>query len=202
MNPILLDIPEQFETERLLLRAPQNGDGAMVNEAIRESYEFLHEWMKWADHIPETEETEANARKHRANFLLRDTFTFYILDKLSGAFIGTCSLVRVDWQVRQFEIGYWIRQSASRQGFMSEAVDGVTQFAFKNLQANRIEIRCDTRNSASCRVAERCGYHLEAILINNFIDPAGDLRDDCLYAKVRLKNGSFGYPTLISKMSK
>ncbi|WP_407681731.1 GNAT family N-acetyltransferase [Pseudalkalibacillus salsuginis] len=94
---------------------------------------------------------------HRVNFLLRDEFTFYILDKLSGAFIGTCSLVRVDWQVRRFEIGYWIRQSASRQGFMSEAVDGVTQFAFKNLQANRIEIRCDTRNSASCRVAELCG---------------------------------------------
>lgn len=40
MNPILLDIPEQFETERLLLRVPQIGDGAMVNEAIRDSYEL------------------------------------------------------------------------------------------------------------------------------------------------------------------
>ncbi|MCF6410672.1 hypothetical protein [Pseudalkalibacillus salsuginis] len=69
MNPILLDIPEQFETERLLLRAPQNGDGAMVNEAIRESYEFLHEWMKWANHIPETEETEANARTSSEFFI-------------------------------------------------------------------------------------------------------------------------------------
>jgi ribosomal-protein-serine acetyltransferase len=198
MNPILLDIPEQFETERLLLRVPQVGDGAMVNEAIRESYEFLTEWI-WSDHIPETEENEASARKHRANFFLRDTFTFYILDKVSGMFIGSCSLVRIDWQVRRFEISYWIRQSASRHGYMSEAVDGVTQFAFKNLQANRIEIRCDTRNSASRRVAERCGYHLEAILINNFIDQAGDLGDDCIYTKVRLKNGSFGYTTLTSK---
>ncbi|HLR62964.1 MAG TPA: hypothetical protein VK097_11090 [Lentibacillus sp.] len=40
MNPILLDIPEQFETERLLLRAPQSGDGVMVNKAIRESFEL------------------------------------------------------------------------------------------------------------------------------------------------------------------
>ncbi|MEW9677873.1 GNAT family N-acetyltransferase [Lentibacillus sp. L22] len=195
MNPILFDIPEQFETERLLLRAPRIGDGAVVNEAIRESYESLHKWMKWADHIPEIEETEANARKHRANFLLRDSFAFYMLDKSSGEFIGTCSLVKVDWQVRLFEIGYWIRESASGQGYMSEAVDGLTQFAFRNIQANRIEIRCDTRNVASCRVAERCGYHLEAILKNNFIDLLGDLRDDCIYTKVRLKNGSFGYPT-------
>lgn len=198
MNPILLDIPEQFETERLLLRVPQVGDGAMVNEAIRESYEFLNEWI-WSDHIPDIEETEVGARKHRANFFLRDAFAFYILDKVSGEFIGSCSLVRIDWHVGRFEISYWIRQSASRHGYMSEAVDGLTQFAFENLQANRIEIRCDSRNSASRRVAERCGYHLEAILINNFKDPAGDLRDDCIYTKVRLKNGSFGYPTLPSK---
>ncbi|MGV3465130.1 MAG: GNAT family N-acetyltransferase [Heyndrickxia sp.] len=198
MNPILLDIPEQFETERLLLRVPQVGDGAMVNEAIRDSFEFLNKWI-WSDHIPDAEETEANTRKHRANFFLREAFPFYILDKVSGVFIGSCSLVRGDWQVRRFEVSYWIRQSASRQGYMSEAVDGVTQFAFKYLQANRIEIRCDTRNSASRRVAERCGYHLEAILINNFVDPAGDLGDDCIYTKVRLKNGSFGYPTLTSK---
>lgn len=198
MNPILLEIPEQLETERLLLRVPQVGDGAMVNEAIKSSYEFLSEWI-WADHIPEIEETEAGVRKHRANFFLRDTLTFYMLDKVSGKFIGSCSLVRIDWQVRRFEFSYWINQSASGQGYMSEAVDRVTQFAFENLQANRIEIRCDTRNDASRKVAERCGYHLEAILINNFIDLAGDLGHDCIYAKVRLKNGSFGYPTLTGK---
>ena len=195
MNPILLDIPECMETERLLLRAPLHGDGAMVNKAIRESYEFLHEWMKWASHIPDIEETEAEARKQRANFLFRERFTFYILDKLTGEFIGSCSLVRIDWEVRRFEIGYWIRNSAVGKGFMSETVNGVTEFAFKNCNANRVEIRCDTENHSSRRVAERCGYYMEAILINNFIDPSGNLKDDCLYAKVRLKDGSFGYPS-------
>ena len=52
MNPILLDIPDQVETERLLLRVPQVGDGVMVNEGIRESYVFLTEWI-WSDYIPE-----------------------------------------------------------------------------------------------------------------------------------------------------
>jgi len=198
MNPLLLDISEQFETERLLLRVPVNGDGALVNHAIRESYESLHKWMKWADHIPEIEETEAEVRNQRANFLLRNRLTFYILDKLTGEFLGTCSLVRIDWEVRRFEIGYWIRHSAVGKGFMSEAVNELTRFAFKNLQANRIEILCDTKNIASCKVAERCGYYLEAILLNNFIDPSGNLKDDCLYAKVRLENGSFGYPNLTS----
>lgn len=201
MNEILLDIPEQFETERLILRAPQFGDGPRVNAAIRESLAFLSEWMWWANHVPDIQETEINVRKQRLNFLQRAAFTFYMLDKVSQDVMGTCSLVRVDWQVRRLEIGYWIKKSASGNGYMTEAVNGVTEFAFHHLRANRIEIRCDTRNVASRGVAERCGYHLEAILVNNFIDPSGTLRDDCIYSKVRLHDGTFGHPSSFSQIS-
>ncbi|BBI33849.1 GNAT family N-acetyltransferase [Cohnella abietis] len=194
MKPILLDIPEQFETERLLLRAPLFGDGVIINEAIRESFKTLNEWLNWADHIPEIEETEANVRKNRANFLLREGFIFYMLEKASGVFIGTCGLVRIDWNVRKFEIGYWIRNSASGHGYMTEAVNGLTEYAFNYFDANRIEILCDTKNTASRMVAERCGFHLEAILKKNFINPFGELRDDCIYAKVRLEDRMYGYP--------
>jgi ribosomal-protein-serine acetyltransferase len=196
INQILLDVPLQFETERLLLRAPQFGDGAMVNAAIRESIESLGKWLWWANHIPEVAETEENARKNRAKFLLREAFTFYLFNKKSKDFIGTCSLLRIDWRVRRLEVGYWIKQSASGNGYMTEAVNGVTRFGFHYLEANRIEIRCDTRNIASRGVAERCGYHQEAIRINNFIDPFGNLRDDCIYAKVRLQDDTFGYPPM------
>ena len=37
IDPLLLDIPNQLETERLLLRVPRPGDGAMIYEAIMES---------------------------------------------------------------------------------------------------------------------------------------------------------------------
>ncbi|GAB6928446.1 hypothetical protein JCM10914A_24290 [Paenibacillus sp. JCM 10914] len=45
----------------------------MINEAIKDSYEFLD---KWIHPIPKTEETEANARKLRSNFFLREALTF------------------------------------------------------------------------------------------------------------------------------
>ena len=96
MNPILLDVPEQFKTERLVLRAPIFGDGVIVNAAIRESFKTLSEWMNWADHIPEIEETEENVRKNRASFLIRQGFFFCMLDKASERFIGTCGLLRID----------------------------------------------------------------------------------------------------------
>ena len=30
-NPVLLNIPDQIETERLLIRAPRPGDGSVIN---------------------------------------------------------------------------------------------------------------------------------------------------------------------------
>ena len=117
--------------------------------------------MNWLDHIPEIEETEANVRKSRANFLLRESFIFFILDKETGAYIGTCSLIRIDWNVRKFEVGYWLRNSASGNGYMTEAVNGLTEYIFDYFAANRVEILCDTLNIASRKVAERCRFILK-----------------------------------------
>ncbi|MNW43820.1 hypothetical protein D3C74_210310 [compost metagenome] len=47
-NPILLSFPDQFQTERLTIRAPQWGDGAAVNEAMRESANELRPWLPFA----------------------------------------------------------------------------------------------------------------------------------------------------------
>ncbi len=39
--PILQEFPDRFESERLLIRAPQPGDGAEVHAAISESLDEL-----------------------------------------------------------------------------------------------------------------------------------------------------------------
>ncbi len=45
---ILLEFPEEFETERLMIRSPFWGDGAELNAAIQESIKELRPWMPWA----------------------------------------------------------------------------------------------------------------------------------------------------------
>ncbi|MBJ8190957.1 GNAT family N-acetyltransferase, partial [Bacillus cereus] len=54
-DPILLSFPDQFQTERLTIRAPQWGDGAAVNEAIRESANELRPWLPFARNLPTAE---------------------------------------------------------------------------------------------------------------------------------------------------
>jgi hypothetical protein len=84
MHPILLEVPLQIETERLILRAPlQSGDGSMVNNAIRESFDELRAWLPFAQKLPAVEETEVNLREAHLKFLNRESFRFLIFHKES-----------------------------------------------------------------------------------------------------------------------
>ncbi|EFM10678.1 GCN5-related N-acetyltransferase [Paenibacillus curdlanolyticus YK9] len=184
-NPILLSIPESLESNRLLIRAPLWGDGEAVNAAVIESIEELRPWMPWAQTIPTLEESEISIRRSRLQFLERTDFRLLLFLKETGQFIGGSGLHRIDWQSRKFEIGYWVSTSFSKQGYITEAVEAITNYAIQALQANRIEIRCDSLNLLSARVAERLGFTLEGILRNEKCDVAGALRDTMVFSKVR-----------------
>lgn len=184
-NLIMLSIPESFESERLLIRPPHWGDGLAVNEAVKESIEQLRPWMPWANKVPTVEESEASIRRSRLEFLERTDLRLLIFLKETGELIGSSGLHRIDWQSRKFEIGYWVRTSCSKQGYITEAVNAITKYAIQELQANRIEIRCDSRNVQSARIAERSGFTLEGTLRNDKYDVTGTLRHTMIFAKVR-----------------
>jgi RimJ/RimL family protein N-acetyltransferase len=182
--PVLLDLPEALETERLILRPPRAGDGPAVNEAILETWDALHRWMPWAAERPSVDETEGHMRRGQASFIARTSLPMLMLERDSQAFVGGTGLPRMDWSVPRFEIGYWIRQRCEGQGYMTEAVTALTRFAFATLAAVRVEIHCSHRNLRSQRVAERCGFVLEGRLRNHGHDPGGLLRDEMIYARV------------------
>lgn len=184
-DPILYTIPESFESKRLLIRASLWEDGVRVNEAVKESIEELRPWMPWAGNIPTIEESELSIRRSRLQFLDRTDLRLLLILKETGQLIGSSGLHRIDWQSRKFEIGYWVRTSFGNQGYITEAVEAITNYAVHELQANRIEIRCDGRNTRSSRVAERLGFTLEGILRNDKCDVDGSLRDTMVFFKVR-----------------
>lgn len=168
-----------------MIRAPLWGDGAAINEAVKESIEQLRPWMPWAQSISTIEQSEADIRRARLHFLERKDLRLILVHKNTGQIVGSSGLHRIDWQARKFEIGYWVRTSFERQGYVTEAVNAITRFSLEELQANRIEIRCDSRNTRSARVAERLGFRLEGILRNDACAVDGSLRDTMVFSKVR-----------------
>lgn len=185
-DPILLDFPYSFETERLLIRGPLPGDGAELHAAVVESQQGLREWMPWAVNPPDAKGYEVRVREGQLRFLKREDLWMMILLKGTNTIIGGSGLHRINWDVPRFEIGYWVRTPYSGHGYVTETVRGLTAFAFETLGARRIEIRCDSLNERSAAVASRAGYDLEARLQHDDRHHlTGELRDTLIFALVR-----------------
>lgn len=186
MNPILRDFPSEFYTERLLVRMPMPGDGKVVFDAIEASLEELKPWMPFAHYNQTVEDVEANIREAHLKFLKREDLRMLVFHKGTWEFIASTGLHRINWDVPKFEIGYWIDSRHSGKGYMTETVQGLTDFAFDVLGAKRVEVRCDAFNKRSAAVAERLGFKLDAILKNDDVAVVGkELRDTCIYSKTR-----------------
>lgn len=188
MNPLLLDIPDAIETDRLHIRCPRPGDGHLVYEAVAETLAELRAWpasLPWALFEPSPEASESFCHTGHANFLLRKDLPMLAFLKADGRLAASSGLHRMDWSVPKFEIGYWCRKSLQGRGLVTEAVEAITRYAFESLGAKRVESLPDEENRASRRVAERCGYTLEGILRNERCAPDGLPRHTCVYACTR-----------------
>lgn len=173
-QPLLLDIPDQLETDRLLLRPPRAGDGPVINAAIQESLPELRLWMPWAYEGQTLEQSETFARESAAKFTLREMLNFMLWRRVDMQFVGMCGMFDFNWSIPSCEIGYWQRTSMSGQGYVTEAVNALTDFAFETLGAQRVQIRLGADNHRSAGVAERAGYTLEGTLRNTARNIARD----------------------------
>ena len=189
IDPLLIEVPERIETDRLVLRAPRRGDGPVLNAAVLASLAELAPWMPWAAGGQTAEEAEAHCRRQQAKYMLREDLPLFIFARgpggAEGEFLGGTGLHRMDWPLGRFEIGYWRKTGCAGRGIVTEAVGALARMAFDTLRARRVEIRMDDENVRSQKVAERAGFTLEALLRFDSATPSGAPRSTRVYARVR-----------------
>ncbi|MEX2535290.1 MAG: GNAT family N-acetyltransferase [Trueperaceae bacterium] len=176
------DVPNSISSDRLLIVPPRLEDVRPVFDAVHESLAELRPWMPWSVGEYTMEGCEESIRRAIARFVTYEDLRYHFFDRTSGELIGSSGLHRLDWRIPRCEIGYWVRTSRAGKGYVSEAVLALTRVAFERLGAKRVEIRCDDRNDASGRVAERCGFRLDGLLRNWTLGTDGSLRDERIYS--------------------
>lgn len=185
-DPILLNFPQSFESERLTIRCPLPGDGEELCQAILESQPELIPWMPWAVGEHTVESTEINVREAYAKFLRREDLRLSLYLKDTSTLVGSSGLHRINWKIPKFEIGYWVRTKFAGNGYITEATAAITDFAFATLGAARVEIRCDEKNTRSAAIPPKIGYLLEGILQNEDRDHiSGELRNTMVFAQTK-----------------
>ncbi|WP_437486443.1 GNAT family N-acetyltransferase [Sorangium sp. So ce1014] len=175
--------PSRILTARLALRAWRPEDAPLIREAIDGSLAHLRPWMPWAVHEPSSmDATTVLLERFRDDFAAGRDFHYGIFTRDEREVLGGTGLhPRIGPDA--IEIGYWLRETATRRGYASEAVARLTRVALEELGVSRVEIRCDPRNTASAAVPRRLGYRHVTTLEANALTPAGEPRDTMVWAQ-------------------
>jgi RimJ/RimL family protein N-acetyltransferase len=185
LYPTLIPVAEDLRGPRVVLRRHWASDAADLFAALEASRERLFPWLGFPDPLRTLEAVHGWLIHREAQWLLREILSFAIRHSETGDYLGSVELHHIAWDRGLFPLGYWLRDGAEGQGYMSEAVRLVTAYAFADLAANKVLLRCDARNTRSAAVAERLGFVLEARLRGKERAKDGVLADVLQYALTR-----------------
>jgi RimJ/RimL family protein N-acetyltransferase len=187
-NPILIDIPMPIVTARLTIRPPCAGDGAAMFAAKKKSFEDLNQWMPWAKELGTIEQSEIAAREAQANFQNRTDMMLLGFLNDGGDLAVSTGLHRMDWDLRIFEIGYWVPTPFAGRGIATETTNALIRYAFGALNATKVRICHATGNDASRCVIEKLGFEREGVFKRDARKNDGSLTDHYWYARFDDKN--------------
>lgn len=183
-DPILRDFPFPILTPRLRLQPRFVGEGPLLHAAVTESQKHLSPWMDWAKEPWTLEAAETHCRRAHAEFILRKNFALSIYSRETGELVGSSGYHDPNWNVPSLQVGYWIRARDEGKGYITEAVNALTRYAFEVVGVKRLEIRCDGDNSRSLAVMLRLGFKQDGVLRSDVRDVHGKLRDTIITSRL------------------
>ncbi len=175
--------PERWEADGFVLRGYDAGDGPLLADANAESYEHLRPWMPWATPQQSVDEAEGVARRFRARYLLHEEFTIGVFSPDERRLLGGTGFHLREGPLAHgcAEIGMFIRASEAYRGLGTRVLSAMLSWGFSEWPWLRLSWRCDDRNKASMRVAEKNGLLLEGMLRGQKAEVGDERRNTACY---------------------
>ena len=174
----LINIAEEIETKRIILKKYKAGDGKVFYNVIEKNRDrMIDSFPVMLSNTHDEVNAEYYVRKKIEEWDEQSAFNFGIWLKENEEYIGHISVKNIDWVIPRGEIAYIISGEYEGKGIMTEALTTIIKFGFENLSINRLFLRIMTNNTRSYRLAERCGFIREGILRKDHKTYNGELVD-------------------------
>lgn len=172
---------ECIKAERLVLQRRFHDHDKEMWQAVDANRDFLREYLFWVDGTKSLQDV-VNA----TDFFIKEwdkyhNWCYDIFSISDNRLLGCIDAHNLDFENRTAELGYWLSEKETGQGYMREAVFALEAELFK-AGFHRVEIQCDTHNYRSAMVAERCDYELEYVSRESLYHYTG-LHDKFVYVK-------------------
>lgn len=134
-------------------------DVETIFKTIYAKREYLSEWLPFVGETNDISYTQTYVQSvvdSNSNELV--CVIFY-----DNKLVGLAGMKDTDFENKKTEIGYWLSDEYQHKGIITKSCKALIQYAFNELDMNRIQIKAATGNYKSQRVAERLGFQREAI---------------------------------------
>lgn len=169
--------------ENIELRQMELSDSQEIFRLIDSQREYLGRWLPFVEYSKSVADTEkfvnsiVNASEERFELL----FTI----RKSGEFIGLIGFKDTDRINKKSEIGYWLSEREQKRGVMTKSVSALCQYAFNQMDINRIQIKCAVGNESSINIPKRLGFVFEGVERQGELLSGGHFTDLVIYSKLR-----------------
>lgn len=179
--------PERYDAGEFVLRSYDMGDGVLLRDANVESYEHLRRWMPWATAEQSLEDAEILVRRFRAKYLLHEDFVIGVFSPDGQRLLGGSGVHLREGPLASgcAEIGMFIRASEAGKGLGTRVLQTLLQWGFSDWPWQRLSWRCDDRNRASLRVAQKAGLRYEGSLRGQKAEVGDERRNTACYGITR-----------------
>jgi RimJ/RimL family protein N-acetyltransferase len=180
-------LPSPIETERLILRSYQAGDGAMYFAAAQRNREHFsrYESGNVIMSLNDPEHAETVVLDLAQAWAESKAYFIGLFDKATGAWVGQFYVGPTNWDLPEYMIGYAADREHEGKGYISEAARAVIAVLFNELGAVRVRSVCEETNQRSYRLLERCGLKREGHFRQDKRLPDGSLTGTYFYALLR-----------------
>lgn len=164
--------------DRIFLRYPQMNDSAEFYEQSKSSLKFHAGFVNPPMLGNEFENfVERNDSDSNECFLICENETAVIMGMINMSQIFYKSF-------RNAYLGYYLFAEFSGKGFMTEALELILDFAFRDLNLHRLEANIQPHNVSSINLVKRCGFTREGFS-QKYLKIGGKWRDHERWAIIK-----------------
>lgn len=145
--------------DNLQLKLLTHADATVFYDLICKNREHLERFVPRIG-----ENTDVAATKRVIDLFLRQLLErngFRAGIVFGDTLVGVAGLKYIDWLNRKTEVMYWVDCDYQNRGIATACVRQLLSVSFKHYDLEKVQLRANEHNTASIRVAEKCGFVFE-----------------------------------------
>ncbi len=167
----------------ILLRPLELNDYKDIFYTIDNQREYLGKWLPFVEFTKQPGDSKAFVEMTIS--LPENQFEYVFTIRYENQFAGLIGFKSTDKQNRKTEIGYWLSRNFQGKGIVTKSVKRLCDFAFGELDMNRIQIKCAIGNKRSKSIPKRLGFTFEGIERDGELLSGNQFTDVETYSKLK-----------------